>query len=217
MRVIVDIHEPQIIIKLLEKLLVPTMVMKITPGDYIIGNIGIERKSIYDFHQSIIKRRLFDQISRLKDVYDKSILIVEGPVDQLFRDKDYKPYIGALVTVIIDFETPIIFTRNIEETAYTIRSIWNRLIKEKKITKVRYKPRLMDEEERKLFVLQGLPDIGPKLADKLLQRFGTLRKVFNASIDQLMGIEGIGDKKAEEIYRIINSPYKPKNKEVKLL
>jgi len=215
LRVIVDIHEPKEIIEKLERLLVPTMVKSITPGDYIIGDVGIERKSIYDFHQSIIKRRIFEQIARLNEAYGRSILIIEGDLNQLYKERDYRPYIGAIVAITVDLKTPIIFTRNKDETAYALRSIWSRMVKKGEITTIRYKPKILDENERKLFILQGFPDVGPKLAERILLRFRTLKNFFNASIDQLMNVEGIGEKKAEEIYKLINSPYKPKG--IKLL
>ncbi|PCN50813.1 hypothetical protein B6U99_02625 [Candidatus Geothermarchaeota archaeon ex4572_27] len=89
-------------------------------------------------------------------------------------------------------------------------------MKRREATVVRYKPRQMTDDERKIFILEGLPDVGPKLAEKLLLRFGTLRNVFNASLHQLQDVEGIGEKKAEEIYRIINTPYK-RRRDLKLL
>jgi len=216
LRVVIDIHEPKEIADLLERMLVPVIIKSITPGDYVIGNIGIERKSVSDFHQSIIKRRIFDQVCRLREAYEKSILIVEGDLYSLFDERGFKQYLGALASIIIDFDTPVIFTRNKVETAYMLRSIWVRMVKEEKQTIVRFKPKIISEDERKMFILQGFPDVGPKLAERILEKFGTLRNFFNASISQLMSIEGIGERKAEEIYKLINTPFKRRG-DLKLL
>lgn len=209
MRIIADVHEPKEIIQYIERDGIPIEVKNITPGDYVIGNVGIERKSIRDFIQSIFKKRIFDQLRRLCESYVRTILILEGDVSELYYIKDNKPYLGAILSIIIDFNTSIIYTKDIVDTAFVLKQLWRRLIREKKgTTIVRYKPPYMDEDDRKIFILEGFPDIGPKLAGRLLNRFKTLRNIFNAKIYQLAGVEGIGEKRAEEIYKIINTPYK---------
>jgi len=55
--------------------------------------------------------------------------------------------------------------------------------------------------------VQGLPGTGPKLADKLLQTFGSVRRVFTATRDELLGVEGFGEKRTEEISQFLDAPY----------
>jgi len=208
MRVIADVHEPKEIIHYLEREGVPVEIKSITPGDYVIGKIGIERKSISDFIQSIIKRRIFDQIQRLSQSYDRSLLILEGDLSEIIYFRDYRPFLGALLAISLDFNTQVIYTRGKEETAYAIKLIWRRLLKESETVVIRYKPKYLSPDDWKIFILEGFPEIGPKLAKNLLIRFKTLRNVFNATISQLMDVEGIGEKKAEELYNLINSPYR---------
>ena len=216
MRVVADVHEPREIVGYLERSGVPVEVRSISPGDYVVGSVGIERKSVEDFVQSIVKRRIFDQLGRLREAYERPVLIVEGDLMELVYARDYRPILGMLIAITIDMGVPVIYTRSREETAYAIKLIWGRVVKRREATVVRYKPRQMTDDERKIFILEGLPDVGPKLAEKLLLRFGTLRNVFNASLHQLQDVEGIGEKKAEEIYRIINTPYK-RRRDLKLL
>lgn len=208
MRIIADIHEPREIIRYLEREGIPVNIRNITPGDYIVGDIGIERKSIHDFIQSIVRKRIFDQIKRLSESYIKSMLILEGDLSELIYFRDYRPLLGALLAISIDFNTQIIYTRGKEETAYAIKLIWKRLVREKREVVIRYKPKQLSLDDWKIYILEGFPEIGPKLARNLLIRFKTLRNIFNATISQLMDVEGIGEKKAREIYNLINSPYK---------
>jgi Fanconi anemia group M protein len=57
-----------------------------------------------------------------------------------------------------------------------------------------------------LFILQGLPGIGPARADRLLDTFGTVETVFTARAEELAEVSGIGEKTAERIRNLIAPP-----------
>lgn len=58
-------------------------------------------------------------------------------------------------------------------------------------------------QTRKLYMLQGLPGIGPRTAKRMLEYFGSIEKVFSANEKELACVEGIGKKKAGKIREII--------------
>lgn len=55
----------------------------------------------------------------------------------------------------------------------------------------------------RLFLLQGLPGVGPALAHRLLGHFGSIERVLSADASSLAEVRGVGAKKAARIRKLV--------------
>jgi Fanconi anemia group M protein len=183
-------------------------------GDYVASkDVCIERKSIEDFVSSMIDGRLFNQLVSMRSNYDKPLLLLEGNMQEIFtlRNIHKNSIIGALTSIALDYQVPIINTRDAKETAEYVFNIAKReqLGKDKEI-RLRMGRKGLTVREQKQFIVEGLPTVGPMLAKNLLKQFKSIKKIANADEKQLQEIENLGPKKAKGIFKIFNEDYQEK-------
>ena len=181
-------------------------------GDYVVSaDCAVERKAGRDFAKSLYSGRLFDQARRLKQFYAHPVFIAEGDLQLLVGDSA-KPraYWGALTTLAFQFDMTVFFTANARQTADLVCTLARRtgLTRAPKGPWVQKKPRTVDVQKMQLSVVATMPTIGPKLAERVLLRFGTVRKAFSASVAELCMVKGLGRAKAEKIAGLLDAEYK---------
>ncbi|WP_456420509.1 DEAD/DEAH box helicase [Thermococcus sp.] len=194
--------------KLLKELGAEIEVKTLDVADYVVSEeVGIERKSANDFIQSIIDGRLFDQVERLKRAYEKPLIIIEG---ELYGIRNVHPNAirGAIASVTLDWGVPILFSSGKEETASFIYLLAKREQEDrKKEVRLRSEKKALTLAERQRLIVEGLPNVSATLAKRLLRHFGNVERVFTATEEELKEVEGIGEKKAREIRKVITAPY----------
>jgi Fanconi anemia group M protein len=174
----------------------------------VSDRVAVERKTAEDFESSIIDKRLFNQLIDLKK-YEKPLLIIEG--DNFYRLRE-NAIQGTIFSIMIDYQIPIIFSKNMEDTANILVKIAEKeQLKEKRGISIRYGKRLMSIKERQKFLVEGLPDIGPVMAENLLNSLQTVEKIFGASEKELTAVEGIGKITAKKIREVVTKTYNEKN------
>lgn len=195
------------------------MDVKVRPmavGDYQVSDdVAIERKTAKDFVDSIMDKRLFKQATELREEFKNPLIILEG-------DDFYNGFInpnavrGSIASIALDFGISIIPTRNAQDTAAMIKRIAIReQTGEKPHIQTRTDKKPVNMWEQQLFIVESLPNIGPVNAKKLLEHFGTVSKIINASENELMEVEGIGKKTAKNIRKVVDSKYLHFQNEIK--
>ncbi len=182
-------------------------------GDYVVSaDCAVERKAGRDFAKSLYSGRLFDQAQRLRQFYVRPVFVAEGDL-QLLVGESAKPrsYWGALTTLAFQFGMTVFFTANATQTADLICTLSRRagLTRAPRGPWVQKKPRSVDMQRMQLSLVATMPTVGPKLAERLLLRFGSVRRVFSASIAELCTVKGLGRAKAQKIVGLLNGEYKP--------
>lgn len=212
--IVADVHEPKRIVKRLKELGAEVQVKNITPGDYIIGEVGVERKTVNDFFSSMVRKRLFDQVLRLKECYPLASLVVEGDLSVLSDYQNPGAFWGAFLAITYDEGVTIFFAPDYKQTAHFLHIVDRRQRVGKADYGLRHKPKLMTLEEKQRFFLEGFPNVGEKLAKSLLEEFRSLRKVMNAREKDLVRVPKIGKKKAREMIALLDAKYKTIQKRI---
>ena len=181
-------------------------------ADYILSDrVAAERKTVEDFLGSLIDKRLFQQAAEISRNFPHPLLIIEGTEDiYTLRGINENAVRGAVASLAIDFGISIIRTENELDTAKYLYMIAKReQLDENRSIALRgeRKPALLEEKQR--FIVESLPNVSAILARRLLERFGSVSNVMNASKKELLEVEGIGEGKAEEIVSTIRSRYGP--------
>ena len=201
--VVVDTREPIEADNFFRKEDINLLRLQLAFADYILpGGVAVERKTLEDFESSIYDGRLLRQMSELKENFQKRILIIEGVVAPERLAAEIKE--GALIRIAL-MGTSILYSKNFDETLKLIKKMTLKLWEggEKNYSLMRgRKPK--NTRDRVLYILSSMPNISEKKARHLLKHFKSLHKLANADIKEIMKVEGIGKKIAEDIKKICN-------------
>lgn len=172
-------------------------------GDYMINRgLLIERKSAEDFVQSLVSNRLFDQCAGLAKSGLRSIMLIEGDPCKTRHKIDDQAVKGALLSIVVSWQIPVIYSEDIKDSARLILMSGNQLFPSKSVVRLNnYKPKRL--KNHRLKFLQGLPQTGPVLADRLYTHFKSIQAIVNANEKELMQVNGIGNKTAAMIHQFL--------------
>ncbi len=183
-------------------------VRRLRTGDFLVaGRFVVERKSLRDLAQSVIDGRLFRQAERLATAAERGVLLLEGASHHLAESGMSRESLqGALITVSVFYGLAVLRARDAEETARLLIYLAGQAqqFATGSVPRPGYRPK--GKRARQLFVLQGLPGVGPGRAARLLDQFGTVEAVARASAEELAAIDGIGRGTAERIRWALGEP-----------
>ncbi|MEM2119377.1 MAG: ERCC4 domain-containing protein, partial [Candidatus Bathyarchaeia archaeon] len=93
--IIVDGREANTATKIVKGLLERGVEVKtetLEKGDYILSDVcAVERKTVQDFVYTLTRRYLFEQLFKLKEVYPKSLILLEGYLPIIYKYSRIQP------------------------------------------------------------------------------------------------------------------------------
>lgn len=176
-------------------------------GDYICSDrVCVERKTSDDFINSIIDGRLFQQLEELRDNFTKPIIIIEG---NNFRESMNENAIkAALASIILDYEIPIIMTKDEEDTAKTIYWLSKKeQIESERPIGIKGKKKPKDIKKLQEHIISGFPGVSTKISKRILEKFGNIKNFANTTEGELVKIDGIGKVLANKLHKLVNEKY----------
>jgi ERCC4-type nuclease len=176
-------------------------VRRLPCGDFLVGDqFTVERKTLRDFASSIIDGRVFRQASAIGRNRRRGVLVLEGSSADLHAVGVQREALqGALICVSVFLGMSVLRAHDPAETARLIVYLGQQAKAYAHGSHPRPGYRPKGRRARQLFLLQGLPRVGPERAARLLDRFSSVQAVATASAADLATVDGIGESIAARI------------------
>ena len=194
----------------LSKLNVRVYFSRLPVADYVLNpELAVERKSVRDLVSSVYDSRLFYQAAKLSAAYAKPFLLVEGDSKEVESlAKNLKSFYGAIANVTLAYGLRVLYTANPSETAMAIAELLSHARAKPLATMpAELPPKAKGVPQQQLYLVSAMPGIGRKLAEKLLSKYGSPRRVMGLTAGELAMTPGIGWKKAEKIRNMMDATF----------
>ena len=172
-------------------------------ADVVISSrVAASVHTVDQFIRGISDGSILATLGKLKHEYLHPILIVQGAAQGEGSQAGNAAVYDALSSVLAEYHVSVLSTGNAEETATMIGSLHKQ---EEAKQAGRGKPlqTTLDPASRQMFMVQGLPNVSATLAQRLLKRFGSVKGIADADVEELMQVEGIGRVIAEGIHTVL--------------
>jgi ERCC4-type nuclease len=167
----------------------------------ISGRVAVTIRTVQEFIADMADGSLFSHLGKMKHQYLHPILIVQGPPEGAGVQAGNAAIYDALGSLLSEFRMPILSTTTTDETVKALLAILRQ-------EEARGRPghtvqTTLDPASRQLFLVQGLPNVSATLAQRLLERFGSVKGIAEATPQQLMEVDGVGRVIAEGIHTVM--------------
>ncbi|MFB0514433.1 MAG: ERCC4 domain-containing protein [Candidatus Bathyarchaeia archaeon] len=188
------------------------IVMKALPkGDYVLSDLcAVERKTVHDFVYTLMRRQLFDQLFKLKEVYAKPFILIEGYMPIIYKFSRIQPAsVWGAMFALAKQGIAMIHTTSYKETVdFLYTAAKQEQIVEKRIPVVHPVKKTETLAEAQLFFMASLPKIGREKALSILNAYQTPMNALLNVERWAKNIHGLGPKITEKVRHVLHRPYK---------
>jgi ERCC4-related helicase/ERCC4-type nuclease len=176
-------------------------------ADVIVSSrVAVSLRTVDQFIQGISDGSVFSLLAKMKHEYLRPILMVQGEPQGKGTQAGNEAVYDALSSALSEYNIPVLPTKDGEETAAQIISL-HRGEQARKDRASKGVQTTLDLPGRQKFIVQGLPNVSATLAQRLLERFGSVKGIADADVAELMKVEGIGKVIAEGIHTVLRKKY----------
>jgi ERCC4-type nuclease len=175
---------------------------------YIISSrISIERRTGSSFLTGIVDKSVYTSAIYLKENFQIPILFIEGEVSYECSMFNPQAVRGAISSMMLLYGLNVLSTIDMEDTVEMITMIARQeQIGIKEISLIP-KRKAMDLPDMQRRVIEMLPGCGMVTARDLLQYYGSVKRIVNLNEEDFRLVPGVGEKKASEMYKVLNAEY----------
>jgi len=211
--IIVDSREASTAAKIVKGLIergVKVRTEALEKGDYILSDqCAVERKTVHDFVYTLTRRYLFEQLFRLKDVYPKSLIVLEGYLPIIYKFSHVQPAAiwGAMFNLAKN-GIALVNTASYKETIdFLYVAARQEQIVEKRAPTVHAFKKTDTLSDAQMFFVASLPNIGREKANAILKWYQTpLNALINVD-DWAKTVHGLGPVITNRVKEVLSTPY----------
>lgn len=212
-KILIESREPPDLINRVKNLGIPCEVIHFDIGDYIVGDIVIERKTIDNLLTSRSSGQLWDQLFNMKTSGQKGILAVTGDFPYSLRNVEnftlakanlFKQIASLKIICYLSYGILLVHLPTVNDFTDLISNIWRRANCESVAPTLK---KFDDPIKIKASMLSAVPGIGGKAAEYLAKNY-LLLQLLNSTEEQISEIKinerRIG-KRAKKIREVFSS------------
>ena len=219
MKLIIDSRENSNLFEYVELeaslLNVPTEKQWLEIGDYVFSDVCFEAKSTIDFLQSVINKRLWNQIDNMDRHYEHTFVVIHGSLHEMLAYPKYvkmdipermllNKFWGAICKIVLDTDTRVFYTESKKKAAKFITSV----SKSRPINRKVISPSLLKRittEDLRVDMLCTIKGVSESKAKKLIEVYGSIMEIGEANASELSNMDGIGLTIAQRIIDTLNN------------
>jgi ERCC4-type nuclease len=179
-------------------------------GDYILSDqCAVERKTVRDFVYTLTRRYLFEQLFRLKDVYPKSLIVLEGYLPIIYKFSNIQPAaIWGAIFNLAKNGVAIVNTSSQKETVdFLYTATKQEQIIERRSAIVHAFKKCDTLSDAQVYFIASLPSIGREKATAILDSYQTpLNALINVD-DWSKAVTGLGPVITNRVKEVLSTPY----------
>lgn len=183
---------------------------RLDAGDLVIGDVGIERKTLPDYVNGLIGRSspdLFEQVERLAASFEHAYLLLEAelPADGT-EGVPASAVRGSVASITARRDTPVVPCSDLERLVDLAVRLGRKHVEEPS------QPALPDgavtvrDEPTAKRIYGCIDGVGPETAERLYEAFPAVADLLDAPREELTAVEGIGPKRAAAIDEALREP-----------